>query len=377
MSKKVVRILSIDGGGIRGLIPAIMLDEIEKRTARIEIEAAENENREPDVQPDENRQDENGKFIPTSELFDLIAGTSTGGILALGLTKPNVTVPPSERQPAYTAQALAALYREKGGEIFPLSTYYKLRSRIPFVNKVPSVAEFFDEKYPSEGLKGVLEECFGKTRLRKALTHVLVPSYDMKCGRPRFFKSRKATECDQDNHRMADVAHATAAAPTYFEPFEECCELFGHPLVDGGIFANNPAMCAFAEAKKQCPGAEILLVSLGTGQLTRRLEYEEAKNWGIIGWAEPLLRIILDGASDTVNYQLKGLLPESGSERAYYRFQPRLTKGKDDMDDASATNLSALENVARKFIKEHTDELNTLCHRLHEEWRKRKDEKDS
>ena len=370
MSKKVVRILSIDGGGIRGLIPAIILDKVERRTAKIEIKAAENENRDPDV-----RQDENGKFIPTSELFDLIAGTSTGGILALGLTKPND--PPAERQPAYTARALAALYREKGGEIFPLSIYYKIRSRFSFLNKVPSGAELFDEKYPSEGLKGVLDGCFGKTRLRKALTHVLVPSYDMKCGRPLFFKSRKAKECDQDNHRMADVAHATAAAPTYFEPFEECCELFGHPLVDGGIFANNPAMCAFAEAKKQYPCAEILLVSLGTGQLTRRLEYEEAKNWGLIGWAEPLIRIILDGASGTVNYQLKELLPEAGSEQAYYRFQPRLTKGKDDMDDASPTNLSALEYVVRKFIEEHTDELDTLCHRLHEEWRKRKDEKDS
>lgn len=368
MSKKVVRILSIDGGGIRGLIPAIILDKIETQTAQIEIQAAENENREPDVQQDENRQDENGKFIPTSELFDLIAGTSTGGILALGLTIPNdVMVPPAERQPAYTAQALAALYREEGNRIFSRSTWHKIRS----------FGGMADEKYPSGGIEDVLGERFQGTRLEHALTDVLIPSYDLENQWPRFFKSVWAQGNPSENFLMSDVARATSAAPTYFEPHqfegEEPAEagIHGHLVVDGGIFANHPAMCALAEARSIHRDAEVLLVSLGTGELTRTEEFEGAEDWGALSWVRPLFRIIFDGASDTVDYQLRQLLPGTEAEQAYYRFQPTLNRGSDDMDDASETNLFVLESVVNEFIEERTDELDALCQRLHEEWLER------
>ena len=320
MSKKVVRILSIDGGGIRGLIPAIILDEVERRTAQIEIQVAENENRDPDV-----RRDENGAFIPTSELFDLIAGTSTGGILALGLTMPNdVTVPPAERQPAYTAQALAALYREEGNRIFSRSIWHKIRS----------LGGQVEEKYPSDGIEEVLGERFRGTRLEHALTDVLIPSYDLENQWPRFFKSVWAQGDPSENFLMRDVARATSAAPTYFEPHrfkgQEPAEasINGHLVVDGGVFANHPAMCAFAEARMMHQDAEILLVSLGTGELTRSEEFEDAEDWGLLSWVRPLFRIIFDGASDTVNYQLLHLLPETELGRAYYRFQRSLLPGK-------------------------------------------------
>lgn len=363
MSKKVVRILSIDGGGIRGLIPAIILDEIERRTAQIEIQAAENENREANV-----RQDENGEFIPTSELFDLIAGTSTGGIIALGLTMPDdVTVPPADRQPAYTAQALAALYREEGDRIFSRSIWHKIRS-------LGGAAE---EKYPSKGIEEVLRERFRETRLEHALTDVLIPSYDLENQWARFFKSVWAQGNPLENFLMRDVARATSAAPTYFEPHrfegEEPAEagLDGHLVVDGGVFANHPAMCAFADARRMHRDAEILLVSLGTGELTRSEEFEEAEDWGALSWVRPLFRIIFDGASDTVNYQLRQLLPGAEDEPDYYRFQPTLDRGSDDMDDASQTNLFVLESVVNEFITEHTDELDALCQRLHQEWLER------
>lgn len=363
MSKKVVRILSIDGGGIRGLIPAIILDAIETRTAQIEIQAAENENRDPDVQ-----EGTDGAFIPTSELFDLIAGTSTGGILALGLTMPNdVMVPPAERQPAYTAQALAALYREEGNQIFSRSIWHRIRS----------FGGMADERYPSDGIEEVLEERFQGTRLEHALTDVLIPSYDLENQWPRFFKSVWAQGNPLENFLMRDVARATSAAPTYFEPHrfegQEPAEasINGHLVVDGGIFANHPAMCAFAEARMMHQDAEILLVSLGTGELTRTEEFEDAEDWGALSWVRPLFRIIFDGASDTVDYQLQQLLPGIEAEREYYRFQPRLDRGNDDMDDASETNLFVLESVVNEFIEERTDELDALCQRLHREWLER------
>ena len=384
MSKKVVRILSIDGGGIRGLIPAIMLDEIEKRTAQVEIQAAKNENRDPDVQPDENRQDETGKFIPTSQLFDMIVGTSTGGILALGLTMPkNVEMPPEERQPAYSAHALAKLYREKGREIFHRSLW----KRLPLIGKAATLVK---AKYSPKNIQRILAERFQKTSLRDALCDVIIPSYEMGIAYPWFFKSARA-KCDANyDFLMKDVALATSAAPTFFPPHhipttvedeetgkeKEIIRQF----IDGGVYANHPAMCAVAEIKGRCPDAQILLVSLGTGE--RALRYERnRRRWGVSFWFKSIFDVMFDGASDTVNYQLEQLMPffsaSTDEEIGYYRFQFQLSEKNKDMDDASATNLSALENVVREFIQEHTDKLNTLCHRLHEEWRKRKDEKDS
>ena len=321
MSKKVVKILSIDGGGIRGIIPAMILDAIEKRTDKKIFKA-----------------------------FDLIAGTSTGGILGLALTMPNS----AGTAPQYTAQSLVRLYEQEGKHIFALPVWHRIRS----------LGGLSEEKYPSEEFEKLLETYFEGTCLKEALTDVLIPSYDMKCGQSRFFKSRKAKKYPSENFLMRDVARATSAAPTYFEPYENASFLTGHPLVDGGIFANHPAMCAFAEAKKLNPSAKILLVSLGTGELTRHLEYEDAKNWGMLRWIRPLFRIIFDGASDTVDYQLRQLLPDTESGKSYYRFQPKLSKGNDDMDDATETNLHALKSVAEEFIEKHNQVLDQLCEQL-------------
>lgn len=259
-SNKPIRILSIQGGGIRGLIPAIVLAEIEKKAVK-----------------------------PIHECFDLIAGTSTGGIIALGLTKPNPMRPAD----------LATLYEDQGREIFPKSVWRNLR-------------KYVDEKYPSKGLVNVLKQVFGNDKLSSVLTNVIITSYDIEHRRPFFFTSNDVINKGHPDFLLRDVAHATSAAPTYFEP---CKISLGNSnnylaLIDGGVFANNPAMCAYIEAKKIFPSAtDFIIVSLGTGQLTRPIPYDEAKDWGLMDWAVPILSVVFDGVNDTVNYQLKKLLP--------------------------------------------------------------------
>ncbi|MDP9400136.1 MAG: patatin, partial [Actinomycetota bacterium] len=130
-------------------------------------------------------------------------------------------------------------------------------------------------------------------------------------------------------------------------------------LVDGGLFANNPAMCALVEARKHHPEREVLMVSLGTGELTRRLPWEEIRDWGVREWAlpaAPLLGVIFDGVSDTVDHQVAHLLPEG----AYFRFQVSLTTANDDLDDASAENLRALRLEAARLLDERGEELERL-----------------
>ena len=358
---KTFNVLSIDGGGIRGIIPAMVLAEIEKRAEK-----------------------------PICELFDLIAGTSTGGIIALALTRPKSR--PNDQDsgqegqdivgPAYEAKHLVDLYRDEGATIFDRPVWHRIRSADGWA----------EEKYPTRGIRRVLRTYFGNFRLSEAITDVLIPSYDMQGtrpywekqtgeregGHPRFFKSRKARDPSQphEDYLMREVAHATAAAPTYFEPVETAftppadgnvqAERLIETLVDGGIFANNPAMCAYVEAEKirkadERPNDKILLVSLGTGNLTEELDAADAKNWGKVSWINPLFTIIFDGASDTVNYQLTQLIDEGD----YYRFQPDLLEeGNDEMDDAGETHLSALSRFAKDLITERQDELVGLSRRL-------------
>ena len=154
-----------------------------------------------------------------------------------------------------------------------------------------------------------------------------------------------------------------------------------YALVDGGVFANNPAMCAYAEAmarrsnidgSTQTSANDCLLVSLGTGELTRRVFYNQAdgfgdklnKGWGLLKWAQPIVSVVFDGVADSVHYQMNQLLPPSGGVRHYYRFQRLLQQGDDALDNASEKNVRNLRLIARDIIDENDDELNQLCKRL-------------
>jgi patatin-like phospholipase/acyl hydrolase len=318
---KLVRILGIDGGGIRGVIPAAVLARIEERTGE-----------------------------PVARLFDLVAGTSTGGILALGLAKPGAA-----GRPAYTAAEMLSLYEKEGRRIFHSTAAWRVRA----------LGGLAEEKYRSDGIESVLEEYFGEARLKDSLTDVLITSYETERRIPFFFKSRNSRARPDYDFPMKDVARATSAAPTYFEPFRLGA---GSPhdyysLIDGGVYANNPAMCGYVEAKATYPeGSDFLVVSLGTGERTRPLLYKEASGWGLARWAQPILNVVLDGVSSTVDYQLRHILPPDGQGRKrYWRFQTRLSADTDAMDDARPDNIRSLKLRAEAMIRERADDIDSLC----------------
>jgi uncharacterized protein len=319
----VFKVLSIDGGGIRGIIPAMVLAEIEERT---------------------------GKSI--AETFDLIAGTSTGGILALGLTMPG-----DSGEPRYTARELIKLYEDEGASIFS--------------GRVGTIRNIFEERYPSAGVEEVLDRYFGEARLKDALSTVFVTGYEIQLRAPFFFRSERAKVDADYDFPIREVARATSAAPTYFEPakVEASGPVDYYALVDGGVFANNPGMCAYVEATsilKEKGSASpdestVLVVSLGTGQFTDRLRYEEVARWGLMRWARPLIDVVFDGESDTVDFQLKQLLPrgEDGLRR-YYRFQTELVEVSDAMDDVTPNNMRDLKLLAQTMIDSEEERLSEL-----------------
>src|SRR3990170_2047389 len=150
---------------------------------------------------------------------------------------------------------------------------------------------------------------------------------------------------------MVDAAHGSAAAPSYFEP----ARVGDLTLVDGGVFATNPAMCAYADAG----GAVELLVSLGCGEHTRVLPFEEARDWGRLEWIRPTLDVVFDGTADAVDFQLKALMGDD-----YVRLQTPLDEASDDIDAATPENLAALEREAERLIAARDADLDRLCERL-------------
>jgi uncharacterized protein len=321
---ELVKILSIDGGGIRGIIPALVLAEIENRTKR-----------------------------PIAALFDLIAGTSTGGILALGLTIPKTT-----SAPLYAAKQLVDMYEQEGSCIFSRSIWHRLTA----------CGNLTHEKYPCSGIERVLFEYFGASRLRDASTDVLIASYEIERSIPFFFRSAMARERVDYDFPARDVARATSAAPTYFQPMKlpTGTNSDRYTLIDGGVFANNPAACALVEARTTHPDAAgYLVVSLGTGELTRGLSYDAAKDWGLAKWAIPILDVVFDGVSKTVDYQLRQLLPDTpGHCQRYYRFQTTLDGRIHRLDNTDPANITALKALAYELVEKKSDDLDKICDAL-------------
>ena len=318
MAKKS-RVLSIDGGGIRGIIPAVILSELEKATGK-----------------------------PIAQMFDLIVGTSSGGVLALGLVMPG-----EDGKPKYTADDGVRLYMGQGHRIFSRSTLHKVRS-------IWSVEA---EKYPARGIEAVFGEYYGDARLKDAITPVVVTSYEIERRAPFFFKSElaKADEAEYD-FPMWQVARATTAAPTFFQPARLVAASGSrtYSLVDAGIFVNDPAMSALAEARSMGLGDDVLIVSLGSGEATQPILYQRAVGWGLRQWAQPLFGISFDGTSSIVNYQLQQLLPED----RYYRFQAKLNESNEAMDDNSSTNLRSLELLGQSIVEDNADAFREMCDQL-------------
>jgi len=308
------KILAIDGGGIRGIIPAALLAEIETRTGK-----------------------------PACEMFDLIAGTSTGGIIALGVT---CRKPGSQR--VYSAQDMLDLYATSGGAIFVQTLWSKLKSGFGL----------WGDRYDNSGLRVALEHYFGAARLKDAAAEVIVPAYEIERRQPYFFKRSKARTEINGDFLITAVALATSAAPTYFNPARLPTVANGCLYcVDGGLFANNPAADALAEARKLWPSEDYLVVSLGTGRTASRIPYDKASGWGAAKWLAPLLDILFDATAIDTDYRLSKELPAD----RYFRLQVQLPEELSAMSDASASNIEALKSVAGALVEAEAPRIAELC----------------
>lgn len=332
-----IRILSIDGGGIRGIIPGtilqVMEEKIQARTGNPQARLV--------------------------DYFDFLSGTSTGGILVCGMLAPASKGSP---RPKYFVKDIVERFHEKGGEIF----------RMNLLRKIGNLWGLRDEKYSNRALKESLAEQFGDFRMRELIKPCLLTAYEIEARRAMFITQHDAVRYPYMDFLVRDAVLATCAAPTYFEPVRiAAAKGDAHVLIDGGVFANNPGMCAYAEARKLTFGnishptsEDMLLLSLGTGHVDEGYSFTEARNFGLVKWIRPLISMMMSGNSETVSHQLKWLFDAGRNAEGYFRIEPELLNARVQLDDASKKNMAALREAALRYVEKNESQIDDIVKKL-------------
>lgn len=309
------RILSIDGGGIRGVYPAAFLAGLERRYLRGESVARH---------------------------FDLIAGTSTGGILAVGLGV------------GISAAELRDLYVHRGCEIFPP---IRPRALEGVLRRFRSAYQVFKYRYDRKALKVILKETLGDRKFGEAQTRLCIPSFDGRYGEVYIFKTPHHPDFRKDGRElMTKVAEATSAAPTFFRPLEDG----GYTFVDGGVWANNPIMIGLVDALTcfTVKAEQVRILSLGCGDDPYIVDHRKIVGGGIWAWRDVIFAAMRLQSQNAVGQA--GLL--IGADRVV-RIDAPATKAKIEMDDwrravdelqgAAETAIDEMgAEVAERFLKE-------------------------
>ncbi len=329
------KILSIDGGGIRGIIPGMMLAALERRLKR--------ESGDPDA--------------AIVDYFDFFAGTSTGGILICLLLCPDEQNP---TRPKFSAQEALDIYVTHGSEIFRAGFFRRLVARFGLLS----------ERYPSTALEQVLDAYFGECKLSQLLKPCIITAYNIELRKTHFFRQQTAiVRGDPRDFFLRDVCRATSAAPTYFS-VAEIHSMSGtrYPLLDGGVFAPNPSMSALVEVTKafnETKINDISILSLGTGRSRKAYDYEHFKKSRAVSIGPALIDIMMSGAAESSDFFLQQLYRSAGKSAHYIRIEPsNLNSIREELDAASPGNIQKLIALGDRMVSENNDLINQLVSRL-------------
>ncbi len=329
-------ILALDGGGVRGLVTAVVLESLEKKLQKY------------------------NPHKPLTDYFDVIAGTSTGSLIACALSK------------GLSASEIKDFYIHNSQIIFPPSKIL-IHSILNWIRLGSS-----HPIYSDEGLRMVLKFIFGNFKFGELKKPTIVASYDTYNRQAVVFKNTKIAHQDIP---IWEICRASSAAPIGFpgyemkhQPFLEDLRSKGYaipensgiPLIDGGVFANNPALCAIAERLRwndRLPDnpkwnalitesvhqKDIIVASFGTGQQVKKIGAKQVKQWGAIEWLSPrndlpLLDVLFDGAGDAVCY-----IAEQIFGNYYFRFQPHFNKNIPTFS-AKQENLDAMIECTEEYL---------------------------
>lgn len=345
----LVTILSIDGGGIRGIIPATILEFLESQLQELDGESAR-----------------------LADYFDVITGTSTGGLVTAMLSAPN-----DKKRPLFAAKDIKPFYLEHSPKIFP-----QHKDLLGSVGKL--FRSLVGPKYDGKYLHEVVREKLGEIRVHETLTNIVIPTFDIKTMQPIIFSSYKIKKTPCMDARLSDICISTSAAPTYLPGYNfknQDTEGNTHEfnLIDGGVCANNPTLVAMNEVTKQIINQNndfyaikpmeynrFLIISLGTGtpKNEQKFNAKMAAKWGLLDWlthggSTPLIDMFSQSSADMVDFHLATVTRALNSQHNYLRIQDDTLTGTDSSVDISTKeNLEKLCQIGDKLLKKPVSKVN-------------------
>ena len=354
---KRITVLSIDGGGVRGVIPSTILEFLEKTLQELD-----------------------GPDVALADYFDVIAGTSTGGLLTAMLTAPD-----ANGRPKFSAKKATETYIQEATVIFPplgmdLCGFRGLWRMLR------------GPRYSGNGLIKTVTRLVGEKRLHETVTDVVIPSFDVANQQPVFFSSAHAKKDPLEDPTLAEVCRGTSAAPTYlpavhFKTMNKSTNAYREfHLVDGGVVCNNPTSVAINQAIKELTATargqssgrvdwtgtygDLLVLSLGTGEKAVSYRAEKVAKWGVLGWLHngdgsvPLIEIFSNGSADMVDYNLSIIFDSHDSSPNYLRIQTDLDKVDGAIDNSSPSNMYQLVSVAKDLLTRPATTRNLVSGKL-------------
>ncbi|KAG6508299.1 patatin-like protein 2 [Zingiber officinale] len=347
---KRITILCIDGGGVRGLIPARIIEFLEKQLQELD-----------------------GGEARIAHYFDVISGTSTGGLIATMLAAPG-----ENNKPLFAAEDIVDFYLQNSDKIFP---QHRAGCLNPALNLLDA---FTGPRYDGKFLQSKIQELLGDKKLSQMLTNVVIPTFDIKLLQPIFFSSFETQDIPLKNALLSDICISTSAAPTYlpghyFETRDDQGNTRSFNLIDGGVAANNPTLVAMNQVTKQIlksnkdfesykpvDYSHFLVISIGTGEPKQEERYsaQESARWGLLGWLynrgkTPLVDIFTQASSDMVDIHASVVFQALESEGYYLRIQDdTLTDVAASVDNSTKENLNNLVRIGENLLEKPVSRVN-------------------
>ncbi|CAH9091455.1 unnamed protein product [Cuscuta europaea] len=348
----LVTILSIDGGGIRGIIPATILEYLESQLQELD-----------------------GEDARLADYFDVISGTSTGGLVTAMLTAPG-----ENDRPLYAAKDIKPFYLNNCPMIFKQNSGW-------LSGVVTLIKSIFGPKYDGKYLHELARKQLKDIRLKDTLTNIVIPTFDIKTLEPVIFSTYEAQKSPSWDANLSDICIGTSAAPTYlpahyFKTEDTQKGTFKeYNLVDGGVAANNPTLVAMSQVTKQIfdnnpdffpikpmDYGRFLVISLGTGSAKNEEKYnsKDAAKWGILDWllhksSTPLIEVFSQASADMVDLHNTVVFQALHSQDSYLRIQEdRLNGTESSVDVATKENLERLVEIGEKLLKKPVSRINMV-----------------
>ncbi|RDX60531.1 Patatin-like protein 1, partial [Mucuna pruriens] len=332
----MITILSIDGGAIKGIIPAVVLHHLDN-SLKVELYNT--------THACIYAKDKNASL---AHYFDVIAGTSTGGLITAMLASPS---PDDPNRPGFTPEKIVQFYKENGPHIFNESRPGK------------------GPKFDGDFLHDIIRELLKETRLSQTLTNVVIPTFDLKKQKPVIFSNYKLKTFPYLNAKMSDICIATSAAPTALPPYYFQNDGVDFNMVDGAVAASNPTQAAINEVIQHNKDTKILVLSLGTGvtKVEEKYDVEMAATWTKMKWLSVGPELLPRASTDMIEYYLatvfSGLQPANNYLRIQeYNLDPTL----DNSFNVTKENLDNLEEAGKELLQENVVKMNVDTYDIEE-----------